>query len=404
MRREDERGLAAQELGELVDAVAREAGQAVEAVGVDDERRGTLEQRGDHAHGATRDAHAGTHEHGRAAGGEICHLGAGRVGEGAVGVGRQAHHRDLEQVRAGQVGHRLGHGEGHVAGAGARRRLGSHDGRAREARGAAHHEDAAARVLVHHAGGRVEHVEVVLGLAAPSNRVRLIDELLGLLGKRGHHDRAADVAAVVGEQARLERQHRDRDVSHHHGAGRVARLRGEAARHVHRDHARARGIERIDPDGERRHRRIVEARAQHRIDYRVAVGEQLVQLVAGRPHHVVDARLSRALGDDARQVAVQVVGVAGGDHLDRDALGLELLGRDPAVAAVVAQARQHGDVRDVAEAQHLLRRRTAGAMHELGDAHAHVGETLLDRPDVLHVQNRLHGPLTSYPARARVRR
>ena len=79
MRREDERRLTAQELGKLVESVAREPREAVETVRIDDKRHLALEQRGDDAHGAAGHAHAGAHENGGAALGELGHLGAGLV-------------------------------------------------------------------------------------------------------------------------------------------------------------------------------------------------------------------------------------------------------------------------------------------------------------------------------------
>ena len=142
-------------------------------------------------------------------------------------------------MRAAEVCDGLGNGERHVAGPGAGGRLGGHDGGAGEARGAAHDQDAAARVLVHDARGGHEHVEVVRGLAAPGHGVRLIDELGRLLGERRHDNRAADVSAVIGQQAWLEGQHGDCDVCHDDGARGMTRLRGQTARDVDGHDARA---------------------------------------------------------------------------------------------------------------------------------------------------------------------
>ena len=49
------------------------------------------------------------------------------------------------------------------------------------------------------------------------------------------------------------------------------------------------------------------------------------------------------LSDHAGKIALQVDGGNRGDNLDGAALGLERLGGNPAVASVVAHAREHDD-------------------------------------------------------------
>ena len=141
----------------------------------------------------------------------------------------------------------------------------------------------------------------------------------------------------------------------------------------------------------------MKAGAQHRVEHGVAAAEQNVELVARGADDVDDARLDGGLRHHAGKIAAELVGLAGRHDAHVDARGLELLGGDPAVSAVVAKSGKHHGARDVAQAQDLLRGSGTGAVHELRDANAGVGQTGLDGADVLDIQYRLHAQLTFRP-------
>ena len=130
----------------------------------------------------------------------------------------------------------------------------------------------------------------------------------------------------------------------------------------------------------------MESRAQHGVEHRVAAAEQHVELVSRRSHDVDDARFDGGLRHHPRKVTVELVRLARRHDADVNAGRLELLGRHPAVAAVVAKAGEHHGARDVAQAQDLLCRGTSRTVHELGYAHAGIRKARLDGLDVLNVQ------------------
>ena len=239
MRCEHERELTACELGIFVELSGDAACEAVQAIGVDDERHGGVEQGGDDCHRARGDAHARTDERRGVGLGDLGHALGGGFGEGAVGIAGQPHDGDLEHLHLDDRHDGLGNGEGHVAGAGARRGLRGHDGCAGEARRAAHHEDRAAGELVDGEARLDEDVEVVVEVGAPGDGIGVDHELGGLLGERGHDDLAAHVAAAVGEQARLEGEHGHGEVGDHAGARDGAGLGRQPARDVDGYHAGA---------------------------------------------------------------------------------------------------------------------------------------------------------------------
>ena len=242
--------------------------------------------------------------------GKLRHLGTRGIGEGAVRIRRKAHDGNLQQVRACEVRDELRHGERHVAGAGTRGGLGGHDRSAREASRTANHEDTATCVLIHHARGRLENVNVIRRLTAPGHGIRLVHELGRLLCERSHHNGAADG---------LQGEHRDRDVGDYHRARGTAGLRGQATRHVNGDHAGSGGIQRVNPDGERGDGSVMKAGAEHGVEHNVSRTEQLVELVSGGTHQILHARLDGGAGHHGGEVAVEVLRLTRRHHTDVNA-------------------------------------------------------------------------------------
>ena len=97
---------------------------------------------------------------------------------------------------------------------------------------------------------------------------------------------------------------------------------------------------------------------------------------------------ARTLGVDGHhvsEVALELVGLHGGDDRTPRIPARRAIRGNPAVAAVIAIARQHHDVLGVLDGHDLLCGCRTGATHELGEAHAHLGERQLDLTHVFDV-------------------
>ena len=87
----------------------------------------------------------------------------------------------------------------------------------------------------------------------------------------------------------------------------------------------------------------MEAGAQHAVERHVGSREEPLELVTRRPHQRGDARAHGTLGNLARKVAGELIGLDGRDHLDVHAMGEQGLGGNPAVSPVIAHAgKNHG--------------------------------------------------------------
>ena len=390
MWREDQRILAAQKLGEVVELARGEPGQTVQAVRVDDQRHLGLEQARDHRDRRRVDPHTGADQ------GHGALLGKRRDGvarlfrKASVLPARQTDHGNLEHVGLDNTRDGGGHGQGHIAGACASRGLGGHHGGSGIAGRSAHHEHRPAGELVDRRRGRLDDLDIVLEVRPPGHRIGLTRETLGLLRERRDDDGAAGVTACIGQQAGLEREHGDRHVGNHTGAGREARLGGKAARDIGRHHAGAGIVDHINPDAEGGADLPAEARAEHRIDYDVGLGEKGLELIARRGDHHTHALLAGALRHDAGQIAMDGVDLHRRDDGHAHAALHEGLGRDPAVAAVVAEAGQDGDLLHVGHPEHLMGEGRSRTVHQLGDADPHARERVLYLPYVLDVEHWLH--------------
>ena len=107
----------------------------------------------------------------------------------------------------------------------------------------------------------------------------------------------------------------------------------------------------------------MEARAQDRIDDDIGLHDELLELGARGAHDHVDVAAGRSTGHVARERRRDLIGLERRDDVDRDALLREDVGRDPAVAAVVAKADEdeHALGREL---EHLGRRELAGMLHK----------------------------------------
>jgi hypothetical protein len=109
----------------------------------------------------------------------------------------KAHHRNLGHMTLHHLHDRLRNGKRDVARSRARRRTRRKHGRTDIARGAAHYENGATRVLVHRRRWRHHHIQIVFDVVAPRDRIRLDGKLLGLLGQGSNDEVAAHVAPLV---------------------------------------------------------------------------------------------------------------------------------------------------------------------------------------------------------------
>ena len=231
---------------------------------------------------------------------------------------------------------------------------------------------------------------VVGGLDTPGRGVVVENRALCLLCERRHDDAARDIPSLIGDEARLEAQHRHGLVCHDAGAGCMPGLCREARWHIDRDDWHAGGVHGVDPDIERRLRLPVEARAEHGIKDKVGRGEDLHEVLARRPDDDLDAGIFYALSDEAGKIALDLFRLDRRDDRHTVAMALEHLRCHPAVPAIVAEADKDRDRMDVFETHDLFGSGSSRTAHELRYAHALFRKPILDGLHVLHVQDWLH--------------
>ena len=306
MRREHQRRLAAQGLRMGLGRARAYAHHGVEGVGVQHQAHLGAQQGAHHLARPQGRGHARPRQHRVDVLEKPLHVLGRLHRKRALGVDRQAHHGDGEQVRLGHAHHRRGDGQGHVARARARRGQGRHDRGARVARGARHHEHAAAGVLVLQRVGLGQHVQVV-ALVEHEGGGRVGDVLQALLvaHQARHHDLAAGLPAHPAHQAGLGGEHGHGHVGREvlardHAGGGV-----DAAGHVDtHDLPRAHLVHHARPGHVRLGELAGEARPEARVDHDVRGQQELLELLYARVHVHRHAHLGGAQGDAAGQLAV----------------------------------------------------------------------------------------------------
>ncbi len=376
MRREHRRAFGAAVGAARAQPVAQRAlgGDRVERVGVEHEPRRVVH------HGIEHVAH------GLAAAAAAHHGGAGQRARIERAVERAMHQLGPRRVDR-RVGTRVERAQVHAPAAGRERRVRREPRRAGHARGAADDRHVAEAALV--LGVSSRWVRRVARAAQPraGRRGLRID-----LQRRVPH-RARRIAALRGEQPRLDGEEGDRVMRLHARARRVPRVGREAGGHVDGQAQRRQPVEQRYRSGDRAFGRAVRADAEQRVDGQL---DALVRREVGADGHAGGARPRERVG----RVGTQAGLVGQQLHAHVAAEPMQVRGRHQPVAAVVAgpggdphaarvrRERHREPGGGLAGATHQRMRLAAGQRRGLDAARrGHV----VQRDAIAHAGHAMHG-------------
>ena len=245
---------------------------------------------------------------------------------------------------------------------------------------------------------RLEEIDEIGRLDDLRGMVDVVDHLVELVVQLAADELSHVLGGIGAVQADLRGDHGRRLVGAHAAVLDDAGLGVQAGGDVDGDDAGGRFVERGDPDGEGRAELAVEPGPEDGVDHEVRAGQQVGELVTGRPHDDLDVATRCAARHMARE---------GGGHLARpDGRGdrhmgaalLQDISGDPAVTAVVAESGEDDDLLGIVflgDSGDEL----AGMLHELGFRGAFALDDVLEPPDFLSAQNGFHQSAPVLPGR-----
>ena len=297
--------------------------------------------------------------------------------------------RNRRERHANEIGAGIGSGNGNIPRAGTRCRLRRHHGGTGIGCRARNHEDGTARVFIDRSRKAHDVVDQVACLDDLGGMVDIADHFVQLVVQLAYLDIARILGAISAIKADLRGEHGQRLVGADAAILNNAGLRVEARGNIGRNNKRGELVYRRDPNAEGRARRTMEACAQNGVDDHIGLLAELHQLVARRADNHVDVTACRAAGDVTRKSARNLARINRRDDIDMDALLLQNVRSDPAIAPVVAKTGQHehavGMLRLGGRSKKLSR-----MLHELCFRSPFTLDDIFESSDFLDIQNRLH--------------
>ena len=219
--------------------------------------------------------------------------------------------------------------------------------------------------------------------------IDIVDNLVQPIVKLAAHELSDKLGAVGAIEPYLGGDHGSRLISPHAVIGGNAAVRIQAGGDVDGNHARRTVVQRRDPDGKRRTDLSVEAGSQNRIDSKIGFHQKSCELIARGTDDDLDIAPRGTTRNMARQSRRNLIGLNGRHDDDMDIMLLQDVGRNPAVAAVVAEANKNNDllrmIRKSCRSYELAR-----MLHKLCFGRAFTLDDVLELDYFFGTQNRLH--------------
>ncbi len=226
--------------------------------------------------------------------------------------------------------------------------------------------------------------------------IYVVDNLVELVIELSALHLAGILRALAAIEANLRSNHGRRFICTNTAVSYLTRLGIQTRRNICRKHNGRKLVDGRNPDGEGRTDLAMKTRAQDGVDYQVCTVNKLSKLIARRTNNHVNVTGSCPASNVARQRAGNLARINRCYHINRNALVLQNICSDPAIAAVVAKTAQHQHVRGLI----FLGKRgqkLAGMFHELSFRGAFTLNDILKSRYFLSIQNRLHSPAPVLP-------